>query len=155
MDALNDRLKDLDKKMGSLDSAEKLSNLAQNTVNRLNKIENRLNEFNLENRKRLSQMDEKIDGMGGQMNHITEAVNAMVPSLVKLTEKINLLSKQVTVQTLKAEKQSAKEKVQPASKGLDLPPFPSAEKKITNGHNIPEEEGKMNFSPLWSICITY
>jgi hypothetical protein len=144
LDVLDDRLKDLDKKMGSLDSAEKLSNLAQNTVNRLNKIENRLNEFNLETRKRVSQMDEKIDGMGGQLNHITEAVNAMVPSLVKLTEKINELTKKVTVQQIRVEKQSAKETVQPKTKSLDLPPFPIAEKQ---GKKKSTSEKKTSLEP--------
>jgi hypothetical protein len=28
-------------------------------------------------------------------------------------------------------------------------------KIITNGHNLPEGEGKMNSSPLWPICRTY
>lgn len=129
IDQLEQRLRSLDSKMDSLDSAEKLSNLAQNTVTRLNQIEKRVNEFNLETRKRLSKMDERIEEMGGKMEHVNHAVDTILPALLKLTEKINDLNKQTKIAQMKANKHTVTEHAKPVSQDLDLPPFPSVDPK--------------------------
>ena len=79
IDELSQKLKSLDQKMANLESAEKISNLAKNTVTRLNKMEKRLNEFNIENRQRLVKLDERVEDMTQKMDHVNTAVDAILP----------------------------------------------------------------------------
>ena len=95
IDETNKRLQDLytqlrklDEKMANLESAEKLSNLAKNTVSRLNTMEQRINEFNLENRKRLSRLDNQVEKIGTKMDDVSQSLSAILPALLKLTQKV-------------------------------------------------------------------
>ncbi len=126
IDLLDEKLKSLDQKMGNLESAEKISNLAKNTVTRLNKVEKRLNEFNIETRQRITKLDNRVEEIGTKMEHVNQAVDAILPALLKLTEKVNQLNTQSKINKIKAGKKTVSEKASKISQDLDLPPFPSA-----------------------------
>ncbi len=113
---LNSKLNSIEEGIDSFQSDSKIVNLASNTVERLNNMDKNLENFNLETRTRLSKMDSKIE-------ELNQSLSALVPTLLKLNEKVSkLLIKSTDVHKgVKKPEEASK----PPKKRLDLPPFPA------------------------------
>jgi hypothetical protein len=123
---LSNRLASIETQLRNFQSDEKLVNLSKNTVTRLNEMDTRLAEFNLENRTRLTKLNERVELMDEKIDRMSSAVEMLVPSLIKLTEKINRLQASSLSSFTTSKKKKSPEK---ARAPLDLPPFPKSPQK--------------------------
>ena len=119
---LDSKLNSIEEGIDSFQSDSKIVNLATNTVERLNNMDKNLENFNIETRTRLSKMDNKIE-------ELNSSLSALVPTLLKLNEKVSkLLVKSTSKSTNihKGAKKPEEASKPPKSKTkLDLPPFPA------------------------------
>jgi len=117
---LDSKLNSIEEGIDSFQSDSKIVNLASNTVERLNNMDNNLENFNIETRTRLSKMDEKIE-------ELNTSLSALVPTLLKLNEKVSKLLVKSTVKSTDIQKGAKKpeEASKPPKSKLDLPPFPA------------------------------
>ena len=126
LEGLGNRLASIETQLQNFQSDEKLVNLSKNTVIRLNEMDTRLAEFNLENRTRLTKLADRLEQMDEKVDRMSSAVEMLVPSLVKLTEKINQLQAASRVSPSKKAAKIVDKKAPPT---LDLPPFPKSPTK--------------------------
>ena len=117
---LESKLNSIEEGIDSFQSDSKIVNLASNTVERLNNMDNNLENFNLETRTRLSKMDNKIE-------ELNSSLSALVPTLLKLNEKVSKLLVKSPVKPTDIQKGAKKpeEASKPPKSKLDLPPFPA------------------------------
>ena len=116
---LNSKLSSIEESIDSFQSDSKIVNLATNTVERLNNMDKNLDNFNIETRTRLSKMDNKIE-------ELNSSLSALVPTLLKLNEKVSKLLVKSTVKSTDIQKGAKKpEEASKPPKRLDLPPFPA------------------------------
>ena len=116
---LNSKLSSIEESIDSFQSDSKIVNLATNTVERLNNMDKNLDNFNIETRTRLSKMDNKIE-------ELNSSLSALVPTLLKLNEKVSKLLVKSTVRSTDIQKGAKKpEEASKPPKRLDLPPFPA------------------------------
>ncbi len=117
---LDSKLRSIEEGIDSFQSDSKIVNLASNTVERLNKMDNNLENFNIETRTRLSNMDSKIE-------ELNSSLSALVPTLLKLNEKVSKLLVKSTNKSTDIQKGAKKpeEASKPPKSKLDLPPFPA------------------------------
>ncbi len=119
---LDSKLNSIEESIDSFQSDSKIVNLASNTVERLNNMDRNLENFNLETRTRLSKMDNKIE-------ELNSSLSALVPTLLKLNEKVSKLLVKSTIKSTdvhKGEKKPEEASKLPKTKNrLDLPPFPA------------------------------
>ncbi len=113
---LNSKLNSIEEGIDSFQSDSKIVNLATNTVERLNNMDKNLENFNLETRTRLSKMDNKIE-------ELNQSLSALVPTLLKLNEKVS----KILIKSTDVHKGAKKpeEASKPPKTKLDLPPFPA------------------------------
>ncbi|MHA1746453.1 MAG: zinc-ribbon domain-containing protein [Promethearchaeota archaeon] len=123
---LSNRMASIETQLRNFQSDEKLVNLSKNTVTRLNEMDTRLAEFNLENRTRLTKLDERMVMMDEKIDRMSSAVEMLVPSLIKLTEKINRLQASSQSNSTTSKKKSTADR---SAAPLDLPPFPKSPQK--------------------------
>jgi len=117
---LDSKLSSIEEGIDSFQSDSKIVNLASNTVERLNNMDNNLENFNIETRTRLSKMDNKIE-------ELNSSLSALVPTLLKLNEKVSKLLVKSTIKSTDVHKGTKKpeEASKPPKSKLDLPPFPA------------------------------
>lgn len=117
---LDSKLNSIEEGIDSFQSDSKIVNLATNTVERLNNMDKNLENFNIETRTRLSKMDNKID-------ELNSSLSALVPTLLKLNEKVSKLLVKSTIKSTDIQKGAKKpeEASKPPKSKLDLPPFPA------------------------------
>ena len=115
---LNSKLNSIEESIDSFQSDSKIVNLATNTVERLNNMDKNLENFNIETRTRLSKMDNKID-------ELNSSLSALVPTLLKLNEKVSKLLIKPTNIHKGAKKPEEASKPPKTKNRLDLPPFPA------------------------------
>jgi hypothetical protein len=127
LDSFESRLRDIDTRLANFDVDEKMNNLARNTVDKFNNLERKLDNFVTEDRKRLTNIDNKIGMFEGRLESMNNALATLVPSIIKLTEKVNQL--QGTINSSQAKR--TVEKSSPPKKKIDLPPFPGSKSKKT------------------------
>ncbi len=125
MNRLDNRLGKIEERLQSFNADEKITNLAKNTVDRLNSMEQKVDNMNIETRTRLTNIDKNVGKFEHRLESMNNALATLVPSLIKLTEKVNQL--QFTAQSLNTDP-SAEKGGQNTVK-LDLPPFPGMKKK--------------------------
>ncbi len=123
---LSNRMASIETQLRNFQSDEKLVNLSKNTVTRLNEMDTRLAEFNLENRTRLTKLNERVGLMDEKIDRMSSAVEMLVPSLIKLTEKINRLQASSQSNSTTSKKKSTADR---SAAPLDLPPFPKSPQK--------------------------
>ncbi len=115
---LDSKLNSIEEGIDSFQSDSKIVNLATNTVERLNNMDKNLENFNIETRTRLSKMDEKIE-------ELNSSLSALVPTLLKLNEKVSKLLIKSTDIHRGAKKPEEASKPPKSKSKLDLPPFPA------------------------------
>lgn len=135
---LDNRLGKIEHRLTNFNADEKITNLAKNTVDKLNSMEQKIDNLNIESRTRLMNIDKSVGKFEHRLESMNNALATLVPSLIKLTEKVNQL--QFTAQALKTDNSSETAK-RNATK-LDLPPFPGKKKEKQKTQKPPaiEEE---------------
>ncbi|WP_371803280.1 zinc-ribbon domain-containing protein [Candidatus Lokiarchaeum ossiferum] len=136
MNRLDNRLGKIEDRLSNFNADEKITNLAKNTVERLNSMEQKIDNLNIESRTRLMNIDKTVGKFEHRLESMNNALATLVPSLIKLTEKVNQL--QFTAQTLKSDKSS--ELAKPSATKLDLPPFPGKKKEVQKPQKQPTIE---------------
>ncbi|MHA1717932.1 MAG: zinc-ribbon domain-containing protein [Promethearchaeota archaeon] len=112
------KLTSIEESIDSFQSDAKIVNLATNTVERLNAMDKNIENFNIETRTRLSKMDNKIE-------ELNSSLSALVPTLLKLNEKVSKLLIKSGDKTIQKSAKKTEESSAPPKSKLDLPPFPA------------------------------
>ncbi len=118
-------LNTIENRVANLKPDEKVMNLAKNTVIRLNTLEEIISNFNIEDRKRLIKIDERLNSFENKVESMNKILATLVPSLVKLTEKVNQLQTTVNSNFFKIKSNPPLEKFPVLSQpSTNLAPFP-------------------------------